>query len=172
MSAPELVEVAPAGWDAALRAAGLADVYYAHGYVAAAALLAGAEPVLLRLAGDGGAVLLAAIVRSDPVDVVTPYGYGGPAATGPAPPVAGFGAAFQAWAERRGALSSFVVFHPLLANAESPAAAGWRRTELDGTVAWALDGDLVAGMPATTGGSSGARRRRGSRPARSRAPRT
>jgi serine/alanine adding enzyme len=141
-----LEEVAPARWDAVLRAAGLTDAYYARGYVAAAALAAGGDPVLLRLAGAGGEILMAVVVRADPVDVVTPYGYGGPAACGPEPPLDGFPAAFGDWCARRGIVSSFVVFHPLLGNAGSPAAAGWRRTELAGTVAWRLEGDLVAGM--------------------------
>ena len=60
-------EVAPERWDAELRAAGVTDVYYARGYVAAAAALVGAEPLLLR---HGGA-FFACLLRSDPVDVVT-----------------------------------------------------------------------------------------------------
>ena len=39
-----LEEVAPAGWDTALRAAGLADAYYARGYVAASARSPAASP--------------------------------------------------------------------------------------------------------------------------------
>ena len=141
-----LEEVAPERWDAVLREAGLADAYYARGFVAASALPAGGEPALLRLAGPDGAVFMAVLVRSDPTDVVSPYGYGGPAGTGADPPLADFPAAFQAWCERRGVISSFLVFHPLLGNADSPAAAGWRQRPLGGTVAWRLEGDLVAGM--------------------------
>jgi hypothetical protein len=141
-----LEEVAPERWDAVLHAAGLTDAYYSRGFVAASALPGGGGPVLLRLAGDDGDVFMAVLLRRDPTDVVTPYGYGGPAGTGADPPLAGFPAAFQAWCERRGAVASFAVFHPLLGNAGSPAAAGWRRSELAGTVAWRLEGDLVAGM--------------------------
>ena len=44
-------------------------------------------------------------------------------------------------------VSSFVVFHPLLANAASPASEGFRRIELAGTVAWPLGReDLLAPM--------------------------
>ena len=140
-------EVGAERWDDTLRAAGMTDVYLARGYVAASAALSGAEPVLLRLAGDGGDVFFAALLRSDPADVVTPYGYGGPAATGEDPPLSAFPEAYERWCRGRGVVSSFVVFHPLLGNAESPAAAGFHRVPLAGTVAWPLDGpDLLAGM--------------------------
>jgi len=140
-------EVEPQRWDGVLHAAGVTDVYYSRGFVQASAAIADAEPVLLRLGGDAGDVFLACLVRRDPTDVVTPYGYGGPVGTGDAPPLGAFPAAYEAWCERRGAISSFVVFHPLLANAESPASAGFRRIALAGTVAWPLQrADLLAGM--------------------------
>jgi hypothetical protein len=122
-------EVEPERWDAALRAAGVTDVYYQRGFVAASAALAGAEPVLLR----HGGVFFACLLRSDPVDVVTPYGYGGPVGE----PLGGFPAAYEAWCARRGVVSSFVVFHPLLAAATAP----FRRTALAGTVVWDLATD-------------------------------
>jgi serine/alanine adding enzyme len=140
-------EVEPERWDEALRAAGVTDVYYSRAFVQASAALVGAEPVLLRLRGKAGDVFLACLVRSDPTDVVTPYGYGGPAGAGDDPPLAAFPAAYEAWCERRGAISSFVVFHPLLGNAGSAAAGGFHRTPLAGTVAWALQRpDLLAAM--------------------------
>jgi serine/alanine adding enzyme len=138
---PACAEVEPQRWDDELHAAGVTDVYYSHGFVRASAVLLDAEPVLLRRAGEAGDVFLACLVRRDPIDVVTPYGYGGPVAAGDEPPVAQFPAAYEVWCERRGVVSSFLVFHPLLANADSPAAAGFRRTPLAGTVAWPLDGD-------------------------------
>jgi hypothetical protein len=141
-----LEEVDPERWDAVLRAAGLADVYYAHGYVAASALLADGEPCLLRLAGDGGDVFLAAIVRDDPVDVVTPYGYGGPAGAGERPPLERFPAAYEDWCARRGVVATFAVLHPLLTGAASPAVTGFHVAPLAGTVAWPLEGDLLAGL--------------------------
>src|SRR5918992_5207780 len=129
-------EVEPERWDGALRAAGVTDVYYQRGFVAASAALAGAEPLLLR----HGGVFFACLLRSDRVDVVTPYGYGGPVGE----PLDEFPAAYEAWCARRGVVSSFAVFHPLLRNGCAP----FRRTPLAGTVAWDLrgDGDLVAGM--------------------------
>lgn len=147
MTSPACAEIEPQRWDEVLRAAGVTDVYYSHGFVKASAALVDAEPVLLRLGGDAGEVLLACLLRRDPTDVVTPYGYGGPVGAGDAPPLDRFPAAYQAWCERRGVISSFLVFHPLLANAESPASAGFRRIPLAGTVAWPLRApDLLAGM--------------------------
>jgi serine/alanine adding enzyme len=129
-------EVEPERWDAALAAAGVTDVYYARGFVAASAALVDAEPVLLR--HDG--VFFACLLRSDPVDVVTPYGYGGPVGAR----LDTFPAAYEQWCARRGVISSFAVFHPLLRNAGAP----FRCTPLAGTVAWDLGGaaDLLAGM--------------------------
>ena len=129
MTSPACAEVEPERWDEALRAAGVTDVYYSRGYVQASAALAGAEPVLLRHRG----VFLACLLRSDPVDVVTPYGYGGPVGG----PRDEFPAAYEQWCARRGVVSSFAVFHPLLRNAGPP----FRCTPLAGTVAWDLRGD-------------------------------
>jgi hypothetical protein len=144
---PALVEVEPARWDALVGGLGVTDVYYSRGYVEVSAPLAGGSAVLLDLAGDGGHVLFPCVVRRDPVDVVTPYGYGGPLGAGDAPPLAEFAAAYQAWCERRGAVSSFVIFHPLLGNRGSEAAAGFHRSPLAGTVAWPLEGrDVFAAM--------------------------
>ena len=129
-------EVEPERWDGALRAAGVTDVYYSRGFVAASAAVAGAEPVLLR----HGDVFFALLLRSDPADVVTPYGYGGPVGGA----LDEFPAAYEAWCAQRGVVSSFAVFHPLLRNGGPP----FRRTPLAGTVAWDLrgGGDLTAGM--------------------------
>jgi serine/alanine adding enzyme len=142
-----LVEVEPARWDTVLREAGVTDVYYSRAFVAASAALVDGEPTLLHLAGDGGSVVFACLVRSDPTDVVTPYGYGGPLGAGRHPPLERFPASYEAWCRARGAVSTFVVFHPLARNAESPASAGFHRTPLGSTVAWPLAGrDLLAGM--------------------------
>ena len=133
-------EVEPERWDEVLTAAGVTDVYYARAFVAASAVLVDAEPVLLRLAGGAGDVFFACLLRREPTDVVTPYGYGGPVGAGDDPPLAEFPAAYEAWCDARGVVASFVVFHPLLGNAGSPAAAGFRLRALAGTVAWPLDG--------------------------------
>jgi serine/alanine adding enzyme len=142
-----LVEVEPARWDAVLREAGVTDVYYSRGFGAASAVLVDGAPRLLALPGEGGVVLFACLLRRDPPDVVTPYGYGGPVGAGPDPPLERFPAAYEAWCRARGAVSSFVVFHPLTGSAESPASRAFRRTPLGSTVAWPLAGrDLFAGM--------------------------
>jgi serine/alanine adding enzyme len=144
---PACAEVDPERWDGTLRAAGVTDVYYSRGFVSASAALVDAEPVLLRLAGERGDVFLAGLLRRDPPDVVTPYGYGGPVGAGGDPPLAAFPGAYEAWCRARGVVSSFLVFHPLLGNAESEASAGFRRVPLAGTVAWPLESpDLLAAM--------------------------
>jgi Acetyltransferase (GNAT) domain len=140
----ELQEVGD--WDDRLQQLGLTDVYLSHGFVRASAALVGAEPRLLHLAGEAGDVVFAVLLRADPVDVVTPYGYGGPVGVGAAPPWAQFGRAYEAWCSARGVLTSFVVFHPLLRNDAQADALGWHRVPLGGTVAWPLEGDLRAAM--------------------------
>ena len=139
VAAPGLVEVEPDRWDAELRRLGVADAYLAHGFVRASAALVDAAPVLLRLADVGGDVVFAALVREDPRDVVSPYGYGGPVALGKDPPIEAFGAAYADWCAARGVLTSFVVFHPLFGNDAHAARLGFRRVPLAGTVAWRLD---------------------------------
>jgi serine/alanine adding enzyme len=141
-----LVEVEPARWDAVLEQAGVTDVYYSRGFLEASAVLVDADPVLLELPGEHGAVLFACLLRRDPPDVVSPYGYGGPVGAGADPPLERFPAAYEAWCRARGAVSSFVVFHPLTGSAYSPASALFRRSPLGATVAWPLTGDLLAGM--------------------------
>jgi hypothetical protein len=142
-----LVEVEPARWDAVLGAAGVTDVYYSRGFLAASAVLVDGAPVLLELPGEDGTVLFACLLRRDPPDVVSPYGYGGPVGAGPDPPLERFPAAYEAWCRARGAVSSFVVFHPLTGSAESAASALFRRIPLGATVAWPLTGrHLFAGM--------------------------
>jgi hypothetical protein len=144
---PELREIEASRWDAELRALGVTDVYCSHGYLAASAGLAGGEPVLLHLAGDEGDVIFPLLLRADPPDVVSPYGYGGPVALGAAPPVEAFAGAYADWCARRGVVTSFVLYHPLFANHELAQPTGFHRLDLDGTVAWPLEGDdLVAGM--------------------------
>jgi hypothetical protein len=144
----ETLELDPAAWDALRAELGVTDVYSARGYVDASAVLAEGAPAYLAYRDGGGAVLFPALVRADPVDVVSPYGYGGPFAVGDDPPVEAFGAAYAEWCAARGVVTSFVTYHPLQRNAELAAATGFRATALAGTVAWPLaaDDDLVASM--------------------------
>jgi len=87
---------------------------------------------------DGAAFAL--IRRPDPVDVITPYGYGGPAGRH----VREFWLAYEEWCRTNGVLTTFVRFHPLYANArEAPI----RVEPIAPTVAWRLgQADLAAGM--------------------------
>ena len=141
--------VAPEDWDRLLARLEVTDVYYSRGFVEASAALTGGAPRLLHLPGERGGVVFPCLVRRDPVDVVTPYGYGGPLPAGADPPAEAFPAAYQQWCEQAGAVSTFVVFHPLFGNHVSPANAGFRRTALADTVAWPLDAaDLEAAMHA------------------------
>jgi hypothetical protein len=142
-----LVEVEPDSWDDVLHGLGVTDAYLARGFVRASAALVGAAPVLLHHPQAGGDVVFAALVRDDPRDVASPYGYGGPVALGEDPPLDAFRAAYAAWCARRGVVSSFVVFHPLLGNDAHAAALGFHRVALAGTVAWPLvEPDLRARM--------------------------
>jgi len=121
-------EVPPEEWDRLEL-----DAYYRRPYVEAAALGAG-RPFLLEHEG----AVFAGIERDEPRDVVTPYGYGGP--TGP-----NFWDAYGEWARERGAVTTFVRFHPLYANQEG---APIHVEELAPTVAWRLDDerDLLANL--------------------------
>jgi hypothetical protein len=130
--------VASGRWDALLAELGITDVYASRGFVTASAPLAGGEPVLLH---DGERMVFPLLLRSEPVDVVTPYGYGGPLGT----PRPDFAAAYDAWCAERGVVSSFVLFHPLYRNGET--ALGFHVLPLGSTVAWPLGvPDLVAAM--------------------------
>jgi len=133
-----LVEVEPDRWDEELGRLGLTDVYLSRGFVDASAGLVDARPALLAFTGTDGAVVFAALLRDDPTDVVSPYGYGGPVAAGATPPIAAFRAAYEAWCADHGVVTSFVVFHPLLQNQAYAADLGLRSIPLAGTVAWRL----------------------------------
>ena len=110
------------------------DAYYRRPYVESASLLDRGRPFLLEHEG----VFFAGIERDDPRDVVTPYGYGGPTGDG-------FWDAFEDWARERGVVSTFVRFHPLLANQQG---APIHVEQLAPTVAWRVEParDLRAGL--------------------------
>jgi serine/alanine adding enzyme len=144
-----IVETAAPEWDDLLARLGCADVYYLSAYLASARLLEPGEPAFLHLEGDGGDVVFACLVREAPGgvrDVITPYGYGGPVATGPEPPVERFWELYERWCRGRGILTSFIRFHPLFANHSyaGPNVALERHAD---TTGWRLDlPDLFAGM--------------------------
>jgi len=146
VTADRLAEIPAGDWDARLDGLGLTDAYLRRGYLRSGAALAGAEPVLLHLAGADGDVVFAALLRDDPTDVSTPYGYGGPVAVGAGPPVAEFASAYEQWCARRGVVSSFVLYHPLFANQEL-ALPAFRHEALTGTISWSLEtDDLLVGL--------------------------
>ncbi len=142
-------EVPAAEWDELVRALGVTDVYYSRGYVDASAALVNGTSAYLCHADQGGAVVFPCVLREDPVDVITPYGYGGPLAAGSDPPLAAFTARYNDWCRSRGVVSTFALYHPLARNAQSAQATGFHTNDLAGTVAWDLSGvDLLAGMHA------------------------
>ena len=131
-----MIEVEPDAWNGLLAELGLVDVYLTREYVEAACLLEPGRPLFLST----GEAVLAAILREDPTDVVTPYGYGGPVG-------AGFWEPYDDWCRENGVVTTFVRFHPLYAN-HRYAPAQTKVEPLGGTVAWRLDEhpDLFEGM--------------------------
>jgi serine/alanine adding enzyme len=145
-----LVEVDPEAWDELLGELDRADAYLLREYVEGAALLDAGQPTFLHLEGPGGHVLFACLVREIPgggLDVITPYGYGGPVTVGKQPPVERFYELYEGWCSDRGIVTTFVRFHPLFAN-HRQAPSGIRVELLAPTIGWRLDDgrDLLAGM--------------------------
>ena len=141
-----LVEVAAAEWDPLLDRIGCSDAYLLRGYLDSACLLERGRPMLLHLADGGRDVVFAVILREidgEPgrLDAITPYGYGGPVAAGPEPPVERFYELYERWCRSAGVVSTFIRFHPLYANQlQAPAVVHVER--LADTVAWSLDREL------------------------------
>jgi serine/alanine adding enzyme len=115
---------------------GLVDAYLRRAYVESACILEPGEPVLLE--HDEAAFAL--IRRSDPVDAITPYGYGGPVGRD----VREFWRVYDEWCRAQAVVTTFVRFHPLYANARD---APIHVEPLAPTIAWRLgQADLAAGM--------------------------
>ncbi|MGZ4359972.1 MAG: GNAT family N-acetyltransferase [Gaiellaceae bacterium] len=146
-AARELAELDAGSWDALLESLDLADAYLRSDYVRSSTLLEPGRPSYLHLPGEEGDVVFACILREDPVDVVTPYGYGGPVAAGSHPPHEQFARLYEDWCRERGVVSSFVRFHPLHANHRHVSGA-FRLERLADTVAWRLQegNDLYESM--------------------------
>jgi hypothetical protein len=127
-------QVQPAAWD------GLElDAYYRRRYVESACILEPGEPLLLEHEGTVFAAIRREVAGAASFDVITPYGYGGPAGGNPS----AFWAAYDTWARDEGLVTTFVRFHPLYANHRD---APLHVEELAPTIAWRLDGDLLAGL--------------------------
>lgn len=129
------MEVAPAEWDALLARVGLTDVYLTREYVESARVLEPGEPVFLAQADVVFPLILREVEGRH--DVVTPCGYGGPVASDPAAAPA-FHEAYEEWCRGRGAVSTFVRFHPLY---ENQRYSRFHVEPLGATVAWRLGGD-------------------------------
>ncbi len=129
-------EVEPAGWDDLLEELGLGDAYFRRAYVESSCVLEPGRPLLLEHEGT----VFAAIEREEPLDLVTPYGYGGPIGGD----AAAFWPAYEAWCGERGVVSTFIRFHPLY---ENHRRAPIRVESLAPTVGWRLGAeDLLAGI--------------------------
>jgi serine/alanine adding enzyme len=134
-----LAEVAPEAWNGQLAELGLVDVYLTREYVEASCLLEPGRPLFLR----AGKAVFAAILREEPSDVITPYGYGGPVGGD----LQRFWRHYEDWCRATGVVTTFIRFHPLYANhGHVPPSVSVER--LAGTVAWRLDeeGDLFERM--------------------------
>ncbi len=119
-------------------------MYFRRAYVEASALLDDGRPLFLHAPGEN--VAFAAILREEPADVTSPYGYGGPLPLKEGADLGGFWERYDAWCRGRAIPSSFVRFHPLLGNERD--ARGVHVEALGHTVAWRLEPgrDLLAGM--------------------------
>lgn len=128
------------------------DIYFTEEYHTTAAL---AEPnfseaVLLEWSDESGYVRMPLILReiagSEYFDATSAYGYGGPWVEGH-PNLVSFKRFFQDWAHDRRVVSSFLRFHPLIANAEIFSRV-LPVKEISKTAAWNLEAseDLVQGM--------------------------
>lgn len=146
-----LRRVGPEAWDETLDRLGIFDLYFRRHYVSVSTILEEGEPLLLVMEGPRGGVAFAAILRNIPGstyrDLVTPYGYGGPLATGEEPPLAEFDAALSRWCVQEGVVTSFIRFHPLYANFQS-APPSCHLHQLAPTIGWRLEAgrDLLSAM--------------------------
>jgi len=131
------VEVGPGGWNALLARLGLDDVYLRREYVESACRLEPGKPGKPTFLQTED-VVFPCILREfrGRTDVTTPYGYGGPVASGGVADA--FYAAYEDWCTERGVVSTFVRFHPLY---ENQRYARIHVEPLGGTIAWRLQGD-------------------------------
>ncbi len=153
-----LVEIEPDAWDALLAGLDCADAYLLREYVESAGVLESGQPRFLHVPDENRGdlvfpLLLRELPSGDGRDVTTPYGYGGPVATGPEAPTERFWELYEEWCRANGVITTFVRFHPLFANQRS-VGPGVAVEPLGGTVGWRLrEGDLFAGMHAAHRGA-------------------
>lgn len=147
-----LEEVAPEDWDDLLERTGVGDVYFRSAYLDSASLLGQGRPVYLHLHQRRGDVLFPVLVREAPrgfSDVGTPMGYGGPLATGDAPPLTAFFDAYDGWCAENGVVATFARFHPVLEN-QRLAEGRWELQHIGHSIGWRVAGrskeELGAGI--------------------------
>jgi hypothetical protein len=142
-----IVEVEPDRWDGLLADLGCTDVYFQRAYVESALVLEPGVAAYLHVEGARGDVVLPCTVRRLPkelegaeglLDVITPYGYGGPVTTGKVPPLEDFWELYGDWCAERRVVASFMRFHPLLEN-HRYAGPGFAVERLGTTIAWHLE---------------------------------
>ena len=142
-----IVEVEPDHWDDLLADVGCTDAYFQRAYIESALVLEPGAAAYLHVGGDRGDVVLPCIVRALPeqlegaegrLDVITPYGYGGPVATGDDPPAGLFWELYGSWCAERRVVASFMRFHPLLEN-HRYSGPGFTVEKLGTTIAWRLE---------------------------------
>lgn len=148
----QLEEVAPDDWDELLDRTGAGDVYFRAAYLDSASLLGQGRPSYLHLHGPTGDVLFPVLVREAPggrSDVGTPMGYGGPVATGEAPPVAEFFDLYERWCAENGIVATFARLHPVLGN-QRLAEGRWHLEHIGHSIGWRVAGrsaeELANGM--------------------------
>jgi len=126
----KLIEISNrAEWKWALETVGGADVYYTPGYLIPLAQRGDGRPVLIKAESNGKSAVHLAFFRNlsslpfagdwfeDRIDLVSPYGYGGPILSEDDPEFAAqFWKSWQENAKAIGAVSEFIRFHPLLQN--------------------------------------------------------
>jgi serine/alanine adding enzyme len=135
-------------WEPLLEKLGCTDAYYLRGFLESAALALGGEAAFLHLGDQHGDVVFACIVRGVPgTDVrdATTFAYGGPLGVGVAPPVEQFYEAYERWCTRNRVVTTFVRFHPLFGN-QRFGGGSFHLEQVEGSVSWELDGDLLARM--------------------------
>lgn len=142
------LEVEPSRWDELLAVRGCTDVYYLRGYLDSVTAIQPGRSAFLYLEAEEGFVVFPCAIRDQPglgVRDATTVGYGGPLALGADPPVERFFELYEEWCAEQAIVTTFVRFHPLLAN-HSYAGPNFQREQVEGTVCWPLVGDLFAGM--------------------------
>ena len=120
------------------------DAYYRRAYVESACVLEPGRPRLLEHEGTVFAAIERGTVPQRGTvpklnDVITPYGYGGPAGE----TRSDFWPAYDAWCRENEVVTTFIRFHPVFQN---QVGVPIHTEELAPTIGWRLDHDLLTEM--------------------------